>query len=765
MTMNAVVGRMVLSRNLRSSHTTAAIAIANRNPSANMSEENGLNLSNIESTRATLPCSHCAAIVPDRNKVNVDTIDTTYERIDTYPEFPGLRSSAEAGCHLCGLLQRCLSTQASLDMDQGNTPPTELPSSSHHPARNLHVRINIQLSFISFTPVSGGGRFILEGFPPQYNGVVNTMSVRYKPVAGPLKRKDGSAWGARFEFGIFDSPDLLAPKLERRRRPPSLSSLSDENIELMQRWIHECRSKHSKCLGSGRWLPTRLLEINYDGNNLDLRLVETSKESLDEESPFAALSHMWGNMKENPPLRTMSFNYYRLTELIPGKDLPRNFLDAALVCARLGIRYLWIDSLCIVQDSAEDWRHEAALMHLVYRHALVTIVATSATSCHDGFLQRSIDKVPAAKMAYTIRYQKQEGEAEKQHNQYLIAYHYENVEDNYRMFLINSSEWNTRGWTMQERSLSTRSIHFCRNRIFFECRGCLGSEDNDPAQESDLINDPLWPRSTTMSFDELYQHWQLFLAMYCDRNLTVATDKLPAIQSVAAEMATAAKCEYIPYAGLWRHNLRRELLWNPSSFDTATRPTQWRAPSWSWASIEGDINFWQRSFRSAASSATGSLFFRLARHPLEVLDTDVAYPNPESATRGFVKLKVLVKRVDKIHRCQESLPKREFFPYNLSTTIEGSSQAFAHGKLDVDDEEKAVRDDSSSLVYMHVNEDTRATGLLLREVPQATDTKITSGELLWRRVGIATLFVDRSEPAIMEESFSDDDNATTVMLI
>lgn len=533
----------------------------------------------------------------------------------------------------------------------------------------------------------------------------------------------------------------------------------------MQRWIHDCRSKHSKCLSSGRWIPIRLLEINYDGTNLDLRLVETSEESLDETSPFAALSHMWGNMKENPPLRTMSFNYYHLKELIPGKDLPRNFLDAALVCARLGIRYLWIDSLCIIQDSAEDWRHEAALMHLVYRHALVTIVATSATSCHDGFLQRSIDEVPAAKIAYTVNYQQREGEAEKQNNQYMIAYHYGNMEDNYRRFLINGSQWDTRGWTMQERSLSTRSIHFCRNKMFFECRGCLEAEDNDPAQESDLISESLWPRNAAMSFDELYEYWQLFLATYCDRNLTVATDKLPAIQSVAAEMASVAKCEYVPYAGVWRHNLRKELLWFPSSFDTTTRPPQWRAPSWSWASIEGNINFWQRSFRSAASCATGTLLDRLARHPLEVLETDVAYPDPESATRGYVKLKALVKRIDKIQQCEKSIPKREFFPYNLSTIAQGSGDVFAHGKLDLNDEEKAVQGDNGSLIYLHVNEDTRATGLILQEVSQASGTNTISGEQLWRRVGIATLFVDRSEPAIMEQSFSGNDTATAIILI
>jgi len=84
---------------------------------------------------------------------------------------------------------------------------------------------------------------------------------------------------------------------------------------------------------------------------------------------------MWGDVKVAPPLRTLKSNYDMMKEGIDLRSLPKNFVDAAIVCARLGIQYLWIDSLCIIQDDTEDWEHEATLMHLVYRHAEVTIVA------------------------------------------------------------------------------------------------------------------------------------------------------------------------------------------------------------------------------------------------------------------------------------------------------------------------------------------------------------------------------------------------------
>jgi hypothetical protein len=81
---------------------------------------------------------------------------------------------------------------------------------------------------------------------------------------------------------------------------------------------------------------------------------------------------MWGNTKVLAPLRTLKSNYKAMLGEIGSQDLPRNFIDALVVCAGLGIRYLWIDSLCIVQDDGEDWKREAGTMHLVYRYAEVT---------------------------------------------------------------------------------------------------------------------------------------------------------------------------------------------------------------------------------------------------------------------------------------------------------------------------------------------------------------------------------------------------------
>ncbi|KAI1135697.1 heterokaryon incompatibility protein-domain-containing protein [Hypoxylon sp. FL0543] len=711
-------------------------------------------------------------IVPDRSKLNGSgDIPLAYERVDLYPEFPGLLASAKAGCPLCHFIQHEFSSRAFLDIEFGRVPASW---ASPNASWDRRVKLSANFGFLPFTPVSptNNFRYHLEGSPPQYNGVVTSLWVRYKPIVGPLRGKDDVPWnGAEVEFPIFDSPDLLATTPEKKRRLPSTSSLSDENVEMMRRWMDDCKFNHKECVvSSDPWVPTRLLEITYSDGDVNLRLVETSNPPIRRDSPFAALSHMWGDMTANPPLCTLSSNYEQLKKLIPAKSLPQNFLDTALACVRLGIRYMWIDSLCIIQDSVEDWRHEAVLMHLVYRNAEVTVVATSATSSHDGFLQRSLDAIPAVKIAYSIEHPGATVTNESA-NQYMIVCREKNPEERHRMFAVNGSRWNTRAWTMQERSLSTRSIHFCRNRIFYECRNCLRSEDNEPPQESDLINSVLWPRGRTPSFAELYQHWQLFLAEYCQRNLTVATDKLPAIQSVAAEITAVTGREYIPYAGMWLHNLRSELLWHTSAFGNTSRPSQWRAPSWSWASVEGNLVFWQRSFRSASSSVPGSLLYNLGRHPFEVLATDKAYPDPSSETRGFLKVQALAKRIREMRRLDKVTNKRSFFPYDLFIAAQGldggkesTEKVFAHGRLDVESDKEGIHGSDGSLIYLHIDGEVRATGLILQRVRSGVDSMATGTEV-WRRVGIATLFVDRAQPAINEEAFSDHDLPQTIMLI
>jgi hypothetical protein len=142
----------------------------------------------------------------------------------------------------------------------------------------------------------------------------------------------------------------------------------------MSKWIAECKLDHPQCLtGIIDWCPSRVLDTGNPGEPPTVCLIETAK--LAVPLNYTALSHMWGDVNYYAPLRTLKSNYEDLKSNIPMSNLPKNFKEAVVLTRALGLRYLWIDSLCIIQDDAEDWRGEAATMFQVYSAAEVTIVA------------------------------------------------------------------------------------------------------------------------------------------------------------------------------------------------------------------------------------------------------------------------------------------------------------------------------------------------------------------------------------------------------
>lgn len=157
---------------------------------------------------------------------------------------------------------------------------------------------------------------------------------------------------------------------------------------MIRGWIDGCVSNHAACrvattrplATTAQWLPTRLLDVGIDTETefRHPRVIETADMIGNTNMAYAALSHMWGDPVQGaaPPLQALRSNFREITERgIDFGRLPRTFADAVITCRRLGIRYIWIDSLCIIQDSSQDWGREAGTMHLVYKFAEVTVVA------------------------------------------------------------------------------------------------------------------------------------------------------------------------------------------------------------------------------------------------------------------------------------------------------------------------------------------------------------------------------------------------------
>lgn len=158
---------------------------------------------------------------------------------------------------------------------------------------------------------------------------------------------------------------------------------SQQTMATIQRWARDCDLKHLDChLGLRRdsvaiqtKLPTRVLDVGIGTKDPFLFVSEGKR------GKYLALSHRWGQARN---ITTTRSNYRAHQGCIRAEELPQTFQDAIRVTRELGLRYLWIDSLCIIQDDAKDWNQEAALMGSIYENAYCTIAAAEAYSDDEG---------------------------------------------------------------------------------------------------------------------------------------------------------------------------------------------------------------------------------------------------------------------------------------------------------------------------------------------------------------------------------------------
>lgn len=172
-------------------------------------------------------------------------------------------------------------------------------------------------------------------------------------------------------FGI----DLTRSNASSRRQLPDPETLSSRNVKMMKEWIGECKENHGEsCQFQDHWVPTRLLYLGPDATSLP-QLMTTAAHDC-KEVKYATLSHLWGEKPdESCPLQCLESNLEEFSAGIELDQLNANFKDAIAVCRALEIQHLWIDALCIVQDSEEDREREAAFIHKVFRNSEVTLVA------------------------------------------------------------------------------------------------------------------------------------------------------------------------------------------------------------------------------------------------------------------------------------------------------------------------------------------------------------------------------------------------------
>lgn len=231
---------------------------------------------------------------------------------------------------------------------------------------------------------------------------------------------------------------------------------SSEQFALLNLLVHHCDEEHEcmsaqEHLESPTKLPTRVIDVGNDDGE-PIRLVEISQESA-ATSRYIALSHRWGDLSRAQRFCTYADNIAQRKERIRYDELPASFQDAVRVTRALGVRYLWIDSLCIIQEDPDDWAAEAGRMEDVFSHAYCTIAASSASSSLVGFLgerqPRDAIMLPTSGGA--------------------LLYLAEDIDD-FRADVENSI-LSSRGWVLQERALSRRTIYFTSTQVYWECGG------------------------------------------------------------------------------------------------------------------------------------------------------------------------------------------------------------------------------------------------------------------------------------------------------
>lgn len=332
------------------------------------------------------------------------------------------------------------------------------------------------------------------------------------------------------------------------------------------------------------------MEILDHVEGKDLRICQTSEDV--PAGPYMTLSHRWGSASF---LKLTVSNQADLRKGFDIADLPQTFQDAIAVVRRLGCQYIWIDSLCIVQDSPEDWQHEAALMSEVYTFSHCNIAATWNSSSDDGcFTKRNAAEV--------------EGLVVNTKWTCLENITFRVVEFGLWENLVISASLNRRAWFVQERLLAPRVLHFGRTQLAWECHeseacetyptGIPIAQQTDQSMYKRLDPDTEGKRLQSLgdsrSSPNLYTShvWKKIVTAYTAGQLTMASDKLVAISGIAKIWQTLLQDEYL--AGLWKRTLPSDLLWRALAGKQAngllsTRSPQYRAPSWSWAALDGPI--------------------------------------------------------------------------------------------------------------------------------------------------------------------------------
>jgi len=330
-----------------------------------------------------------------------------------------------------------------------------------------------------------------------------------------------------------------------RDRPINVDVSSDGCFDMAMLWIRTCLETYSKCPSdSENTLPTRVIDMGNSNRAKNPFLFITQGGC----GRWVTLSYCWGNVT---PTMTTSDNLADRCTHISLRELPPLYQDAIDITRRLGHRYLWIDALCILQDSSADWIAESSNMGTIYRNAVLNISADAAPNLDHGIFESAnknrIIEVPLLNLPCRSSMEQIEG--------FLAIYGEPEWSD-------DESPLQKRAWTLQENIFSQRKLHCRSDELHFGCETARFAHESDPAlqrvvghvtEAHSIFQMPYVAHEAGLKscggkpktdVSEIMNLWYEKVYNYAARQITFKKDRFPAIAGLAREVAARTGYQY-----------------------------------------------------------------------------------------------------------------------------------------------------------------------------------------------------------------------------
>jgi hypothetical protein len=520
-----------------------------------------------------------------------------------------LKTSADAGCDFCSLIVDTLNGYE--EEDEWRASANNWKGSGCDPSRSLFTAAQqLPTTEISIALSSGRShgahRTTRDGAT-----LLDTLIVNIGPVqSGDGESTRDDAWEAPDfphlcfkltapqRMAIVSSPlrykiltrllgkSIVVDTFQVGQYPVDGNTSATSNFAIARAWLANCKATHPHCLATIiPELPTRVIDVGLAGTHLKIH------HSEGERAEYVALSHCWGGPITPLLTKETSEAFHRALHY---SDLPPNFQDAITITRQLCIPYLWIDSLCIVQDSKEDWEQQSKKMGQIYRGSTLTLSALASAGSSCGIFPTQPKVCPVDSVAIPL-YDPDDHPPKQEYMQI------ERIDDREETLTILEAfgPLSSRGWCLQESVLPSRQLYYGLKQIYWRCpNGYIaadGSTDglNVPHRHLDALERVLLKGMLRTQIDDkdiseaaVLKDYYTIVQEYSQRKLTYGSDKLPGFAGVSSLLHSFFGGEYL--VGIWSSHLPLGLLWRHDA-RTCKHVQPYRAPSWSWAVTDEDI--------------------------------------------------------------------------------------------------------------------------------------------------------------------------------